>query len=155
MKTLSGDLLKLADMGFFDVIIHGANCFCTMGAGIAAQIRKKYPEAYKADCNTKKGDKKKLGTYSMATIYNAHLGKKLLIINAYTQYGFAKGKIKTDYNAVESVFGLIKKNLGGSSLKFGYPKIGAGLGGGDWSIISNIICEKMIGEDHMFISYKT
>lgn len=33
MKYIIGDLLKLADDGQFDVIVHGCNCFNTMGAG--------------------------------------------------------------------------------------------------------------------------
>mgnify|MGYP001795501660 FL=1 len=39
MKTIKGDLVKLAIKGEFDLIIHGCNCFCTMGAGIAKTIR--------------------------------------------------------------------------------------------------------------------
>jgi O-acetyl-ADP-ribose deacetylase (regulator of RNase III) len=33
-----GDLIKLAKQGTFDVIAHGCNCFCTMGAGIAPKM---------------------------------------------------------------------------------------------------------------------
>ena len=39
MKVLKGDLLQLALEGVFDVIVHGANCQCSMGAGIAKAIR--------------------------------------------------------------------------------------------------------------------
>lgn len=38
MKVITGNLIKLAINGDFDVIIHGCNCFCKMGAGIAKQI---------------------------------------------------------------------------------------------------------------------
>src|SRR5262245_25013555 len=34
VRTVRGDLLKMALAGEFDVIVHGANCFCTMGAGM-------------------------------------------------------------------------------------------------------------------------
>ena len=43
---IKGDLIKLAIKGDFDVIIHGCNCFCTMGAGIAKSIKTAFPEAY-------------------------------------------------------------------------------------------------------------
>ena len=66
MKTIKGDLVKLAIKGEFDLIIHGCNCFCTMGAGIAKTIKQKFPEAYEADLKTEKGDKAKLGTISWA-----------------------------------------------------------------------------------------
>jgi O-acetyl-ADP-ribose deacetylase (regulator of RNase III) len=36
MKSTPGDLLEPATSGRFEVIVHGANCQCAMGAGIAA-----------------------------------------------------------------------------------------------------------------------
>jgi len=56
MKTIKGDLIALALSGKFDVIVHGSNCFCTMGAGIAKTIKETFPAAYRADLATKKGD---------------------------------------------------------------------------------------------------
>lgn len=38
INYIDGDLIKLALSGKFDVIAHGCNCFCTMGAGIAPQM---------------------------------------------------------------------------------------------------------------------
>lgn len=35
MKTIQGNFIHLAQNGEFDLIVHGCNCFCTMGAGIA------------------------------------------------------------------------------------------------------------------------
>ena len=75
MKTIQGDLIKLAVAGEFDVIVHGCNCFCTMGAGIAKTIKQKFPTAYQADLATIKGDKTKLGAVSythltLPTIYS-------------------------------------------------------------------------------------
>jgi O-acetyl-ADP-ribose deacetylase (regulator of RNase III) len=66
MNRIKGDLIELAIDGEFDLIIHGCNCFCTMGAGIAKTIKQKFPEAYKADLETEKGDKSKLGEISWA-----------------------------------------------------------------------------------------
>ena len=59
MDVLKGDLIQLALMGRFDIVIHGCNCFCSMGAGIAKTIRDNFPEAYQADLKTGMGDKKK------------------------------------------------------------------------------------------------
>ena len=66
MKTVKGDLIKLALDKRFDVIIHGCNCMCEMGAGIAKVIRSRFPEAYEADLKTEKGSRDKLGTISYA-----------------------------------------------------------------------------------------
>ena len=53
MKKIKGDLIALAIQGEFDLIIHGCNCFCTMGAGISKTIKSKFPNAYLADKETK------------------------------------------------------------------------------------------------------
>ena len=68
MKTIRGNLLDLALEGRFDVIVHGCNCQCAMGAGIALAIRKVFPEAFAADGSTAKGDRNKLGTFSFASV---------------------------------------------------------------------------------------
>ena len=38
LNYVDGDLISLALYGHFDVIAHGCNCFCTMGAGIAPKM---------------------------------------------------------------------------------------------------------------------
>lgn len=43
MKTIKGDLIQLALANEFDVIIHGCNCFCTMGKGIAPMKNRSKP----------------------------------------------------------------------------------------------------------------
>ena len=98
---IKGDLIKLAIKGDFDVIIHGCNCFCTMGAGIAKSIKTAFPEAYKADLETLKGDKEKLGNFSAANIKRN--GQEITIVNAYTQYHYGGPGIKVDYNAIQVV----------------------------------------------------
>ncbi|WP_105201574.1 macro domain-containing protein [Pseudoalteromonas sp. T1lg10] len=149
MKIVEGDLIKLALAGEFDVIIHGCNCFCTMGAGIAKAIKAEFPEAFKADLDTEKGSKQKLGTYSQASVERN--GKAITIINAYTQFnGHGRG-VKADYEAIQSVFSRLKKEFSGS--RFGYPLIGAGLAGGDWNVISQIIETELAGENHTLVKF--
>lgn len=150
MNIINGDLIKLAKEGEFDIIIHGCNCFNTMGAGFAKQIKKHFRSAYLIDKKTIKGDIQKLGTYSFSTV-NLKNNKKLIIINAYTQYCYGGNQINTNYNAIRNVFRLIKKNFSGYS--FGFPKIGCGLGGGDWEIVSKIINEELINEKITLVNY--
>lgn len=146
MNKVYGDLIGMAEHGDFDVIVHGCNCFCTMGAGIAKQIKQHFPEAYDSDCRFScKGDKKKLGYFSYA------IHKNITIVNAYTQYNYS-GKNNADYKAIRSVFRNIKSKFHGK--RIGYPLIGAGLAGGDWSIISKIIDEELEGENHTLVIYK-
>lgn len=149
MKTVKGDLIKLAIQGEFDVIIHGCNCFCTMGAGIAKIIKLKFPEAYEADLKTVKGDKSKLGTISFAEI---QLEKgNLFVVNGYTQFNWKGSGRKADYDAIRNVFKEVKNKFSG--LRIGYPAIGAGLARGDWKVISKIIEEELGGEEHTFVEF--
>jgi O-acetyl-ADP-ribose deacetylase (regulator of RNase III) len=149
MKIVEGDLIKLALEGKFDVIIHGCNCFGTMSAGIATTIKNTFPEAWQVDFYTRRGDKNKLGKYSFVEIEKN--GNQFTVINAYTQYKYGFGK-HVDYEAVRKVFQRIKKDFSGK--RIGYPLIGAGLGGGDWNIISKIIDEELEGEDHTLVKFK-
>lgn len=158
MKIIKGDLIKLAQEGKFDVIIHGANCFCTFSAGIAKTIKTLFPEAYAVDCRTKKGDPRKLGTISHTLISDGD-HNNFYIINAYTQFkhwreeGEDPAAPLVDYQAVKDVFALIKKDFGDRGLRFGIPKIGAGLALGDWFTISKIIEIEMKGEDITLVEF--
>src|SRR5215467_233248 len=97
MKVIRGDLVKLALAGRFDVIIHGCNCQCTMGAGIAKTIKQVFPEAYEADLATAKGSRAKLGSLSAATIERN--GCQLTVVNGYTQFHWRGSGVLVDYNA--------------------------------------------------------
>jgi O-acetyl-ADP-ribose deacetylase (regulator of RNase III) len=142
IKVVKGNLLDLFDNREFDAIVHGCNCFNAMGAGIAKQIKERYPSAYAEDCKTKKGLITKLGHYSYVTLVDDFLPDylqgetKRFVINAYTQYDY-KGYKPVDYEAIRKVFTLINNHFEG--LTVGIPKIGAGLAGGDWGKIKRII----------------
>ena len=149
MNILKGDLIQFAMTGRFDVIIHGCNCFCTMGAGIAKLIRDNFPEAYQADLKTGMGDQGKLGKYSQARIQRN--GSIFIIVNGYTQYDFSGHGVLVDYGAVRKLFARIKNDF--TNQRIGYPKIGAGLAKGDWEMISGIINKELQGEDHALVEY--
>ncbi len=149
MKTVTGDLLQLALNGEFDVIIHGCNCQCQMGKGIALSIKQHFPEAYAADCLTAKGDEKKLGTFSQAEIIRGP--RSFYIVNAYTQFHWRGAGVKADYDAIRKVMRAVKSRFSGK--RIGYPKIGAGLAGGDWEIIRPLIDEELGGEDHTYVEF--
>ena len=134
LKTKYRDLLDAFDANEIQIIIHGCNCFRSFGAGIAKSIKERYPEAYDADLNTGHGDKNKLGQYSYAK-----LSDDKTIINAYTQYAYGRNKVNADYDAIRKVFILLEEKYRNSNILIGIPMIGAGLAGGDWETISNII----------------
>jgi len=148
VKTIKGDLVVLAKEGKFDVISHGCNCFCNFGAGIAKSIKQNFPQAYAADLKTCKGNKKKLGSCSVAEID----GLDLTVVNSYTQFRYGRDKMHVDYKAVRKCMKLIAECFPRS--RIGLPKIGAGLAGGDWNIILGIIEEEMSGVDVTIVEYK-
>lgn len=149
MKVIEGDLLELGASGSFDVIIHGCNCQNDMGAGIAKAIKARFPEAYEADQATEKGSRDKLGTTTFAKI--ACEGHELIVVNAYTQFHWRGSGVLVDYDAIRTAFRETKDNFTGK--RIAYPLLGAGLGGGDWEIISKIIDEELEGEDHTLVKF--
>lgn len=147
MKTIEGDLVELGKSGRFDVIVHGCNCQNEMGAGIAKIIAKEFPEAEKADKQTEKGGRDKLGTITHATVECD--GHELTVVNAYTQFDYRGRGKKVDYDAVKSAFEAIAKAF--PDARVGYPLIGAGMAGGDWEEIAPIIDAALDGQDHALV----
>jgi O-acetyl-ADP-ribose deacetylase (regulator of RNase III) len=149
MNTVQGDLIELAKAGTFDVIIQGCNCQCRMARGIALTIKQQFPEAYIVDCQTEIGDRTKLGNFTAVDINRD--GFAFTIINGYTQFHWQGEGVLADYDAIQSVFRQVKQQFGGR--KIGYPKLGAGLARGDWSIIAQTIEAELAGEDHTFVEF--
>jgi O-acetyl-ADP-ribose deacetylase (regulator of RNase III) len=146
LREAHGDLIQMALAGQFDVIVHGCNCFCTMGAGIAKQVKATLPAAYEADRQTSQGDRSKLGTYSSAKVDG------LTIINAYTQYHWRGSGQKADYYAIRSCLAKIAADF--PNARIGLPQIGAGLAGGDWETILQIIREELDAVDTTVVYYQ-
>ncbi|EFO63244.1 Phosphatase similar to the C-terminal domain of histone macroH2A1 [Giardia lamblia P15] len=146
--TCYGDLLDYAAEGYFDVIVHGCNCFCTMSGGIAASISSRFPTALEVDGETARGDKNKLGSYTSVTITIDSTTKTtrttFIIVNAYTQYMYRPTRevlVPCDYDAIDKVMIRINQDFAGKSI--GLPQLGAGLAGGDWKTIEKIIKKRL------------
>jgi len=138
IEIRDGDLLEQSDL---DLIVHQANCFCTMGAGIAKRIADKFPVAIDADKRTKAGDKTKLGSYTCGVDKSG-----LHVINLYGQYRYGRERRHTDYDAVKRALIEIKDDYVPIDIVkptyIGLPyKMGCVNGGGDWDVISSILTE--------------
>ena len=138
----------MAEQDELDVIIHGCNCFCNWGKGIAQQMKEHFPIAYQADKKTKHGDGSKLG--GVATVYDKRY--RLIIVNAYTQYGYGGRRRNVNYSAIDTCFTLIARRFRHCpSTRIGYPMIGAGLASGSWGKISKIIDDRLKGLNHTLV----
>jgi O-acetyl-ADP-ribose deacetylase (regulator of RNase III) len=124
-----------------DAFVHQANCFNTMGSGVAKNVKETYPEVYEADCRTNKGDPGKLGTFSVAKTHDGKMG-----YNLYSQFNYGyDGKLYTNYEAMrhglEKIREHIKTNLKPNA-KVGIPcRMGCARGGGDWNEVLKIVSE--------------
>ena len=150
---LKGDLLD----SNCDYICHQVNCRGRMNSGIAKQIRKRFPEAYRVYKEQHDGALQvlsstdlMLGSTDIVWIpeHNKH------VVNMYAQRGYGyDGKRYTSYKAFKFILEDLKKEIP-TDCTIGFPKgIGCGLGGGDWRIISKLI-EDILGESHEVYIYE-
>lgn len=124
-----------------EIICHQVNCKGTMGAGLALQIKKKWPQAYKSykDACLATNSKRLLG---LAQLVKCDGGK--IIANVFGQNGYGTEKVHTDYDALQNglrdVFEAVKYNPRYQGYRISIPyKIGCGLAGGNWDIVYKLI----------------
>lgn len=137
MRTISFDDALTIKSG---ILVHGCNAQGVMGAGFAKQLKTLYPGAYCeyiAQVNAIGiGSVNTLGTVSMWHSQESDL----TIANAITQLNYGRDqKLYTSYEAVHRCFVKVADVASFLGKSVHYPLIGAGLGGGDWAIISDII----------------
>lgn len=153
MRTIKGDLITLALQGEFDVITHGCNIFCTMGAGIAPQMARAFEaDKFVMENQQFRGDVNKLGTIDYETQYVKNGAShsippndykfQLTVVNAYTQINYGRNHsdgdmIPFDYAAFEVILKKMAHTFKGQ--RIGLPRIGSGLGGGDEQRIELLI----------------
>lgn len=122
-----------------DGFIQSCNCFHTMGGGIAAVVKAKYPELYKADLlHGRKGDISRLGKFSWVKCHDNKIG-----YNMYGQYNFGTWARQTNYEAFYTGLLAIKEHAISNNVKrLGLPKnMGCVLGGGSWLIVYAMISD--------------
>lgn len=132
MRYIIGDLIKLVRLNQVESFGHGCNCFNTMGSGIASQIRENFPTMYMLDQNTRSGDKAKLGRAMPILLPNGVWG-----FNLYTQYAYGGRALHINLDALKVTLNAacdILEPLGVKTMHI--PKIGSGLGNGNWDAIS-------------------
>lgn len=151
INVVIGDMLR--DALNYDAVAHGANCFNCMGGGIAYGIKKVFPEAYAADCETDCGNIGKLGNYTFA-VHNWDIGHDTVIFNLYTQFSHDASIKPLDYEALTLAlrkFAFIARER---NWKIALPLIGYGLAGGDLDRIIKIMYFEILGVDCDIIIYE-
>lgn len=134
IHTVKGNLLDVTS-GY---IVHGCNSHGVMGAGVAFAIKNKWPEnfkVYEQFCWERRGTNF-LGE-GIVYCVSTHLS----VCNLITQENTGMHRRQVNYAYLAKGFIRLFEHLEESN-KFPFihfPMIGAGLGGGDWDIISQII----------------
>lgn len=146
-------------------IAHCANCFCVMGAGVAAAISKEFPYAADADKKTKRGDLNKLGDLSVGIPREGLLDENPIVFNLYGQYDLGSHKRQLNYEMLYRSLELMHIRITADLRDYGYfiewengnlakheiitigfpYKIGCGLAGGSWIIVDAMIREVFKG----------
>lgn len=141
IQEIQGNLIK----SFLDVSVdldgmaHGANCFSTMGGGIAADIATIIPEMYMADKSSTMTPKEKLGKLTQARVEIGMLVSSTRTgYNLYTQYHPGPD---ARYEAVFQAFSALNEHLKHTPKRqrIGIPLIGCGIGGLQWEGVRDVI----------------
>lgn len=157
ITTINGDLLSVTR----GHIVHGCNCRGVMGSGVALAVKNKWPEVFNEYHHTCSEHKKWGKEYVMlGNILPVMITTELYVINAFTQLGFDRHARQVDYDAVATCFEHLVRRMTPNDnelhplpvLPICFPMIGAGLGGGDWDIISTII-DKTVPDTYEKVLY--
>lgn len=130
IKYIKGDILDVTE----GIIVQQVNCFGVMGAGLAKQIRDKWPSVYNSyqdRVHYSPNNKDLLGM----TVWN-RVDTNLFVASIFGQYDYGHGVKFTNYPAlfkgIDYVFGLAETD----QITVYIPKgLGCGLAGGNWDFV--------------------
>ncbi len=143
LNYIADDLLLTKDR----FIAHGCNSSARFGAGVAFKIKNAFPWAEKSlqeeyqKWIVNNASLLPLGRIYIAAPPNPNERAKY-IINCITQSSWGReiGRRYVSYDAVDSCMkAIVDLNVLSSEKKISMPRIGAGLGGGHWPVIEEII----------------
>lgn len=122
------------------LIAHGVNCKGVFGAGLALQIRKKYPSVYYEYVRKHQETGWQLGEVQIVDVEESDTPLKIANLATQKGYGYTDHqKVFADYSAIQDAFITLCDYCKRNNLVINIPKIGAGLAGGDWKEIKQRI----------------
>ena len=134
MKIVNQNILEVQGPA---ILAQQVNTKGVMGAGLALQIRDKWPIVYKHYT----GDTPQLGQCQIVEIY----GEGILVANLAGQRGYGTGK-QTNYGGLSDALNFLRKYRddryawSGQLIPTYFPYgMGCGLAGGDWKVVSELI----------------
>lgn len=146
MNIVTGDILSLNEYDKKVIICHQVNCKGVMGAGLAKQIKDKYPEVFKqyhTYCQSSLNYKKSSDMLGDVLFSYIDVNRRNIIANIFAQDGYGKDKQYTDYIALQIAFRRLAYCVEDEVIRIPF-KMGCGLGGGDWNTVCKIIEDELI-----------
>lgn len=129
----STDLLSISH----GIIAHQVNLQGFMNAGLAKQVRAKYPKAY--DCYYRAWQAQ---WFKLGMIQPVQVAETLWVVNMAAQDRYGRDRRYTDYDALRICLTKLNQWSIDRDLQAHLPYgLGCGLAGGDWSIVSQMIVE--------------
>lgn len=126
-----------------DIMAHGCNCVGGFGAGVALAVAKMHPEVKAAYLSRHRQKPWTIGEVQVVKLQNDKH-----IANVMTQKNYLpRGVDLFEYDAFRSICKELKQLCVKNSWSLAFPKIGAGLAGGDWSRIYKIMEEELVDID--------
>lgn len=123
MRIINGNILDVES----GIICHQVNCKKVAGAGLALQIRNRFPGWYQYYQNT-------LPVLGHTSLYQVN--HKLTIASLYAQHTYGTEERHTQYGAFETCLQTIRSIPSKIYIPVG---IGCGLAGGNWDSVYSII----------------
>lgn len=134
LTVQEGDALAMLQAGRITALGHQVNLLGLMGAGIAAQVRKEFPVAYRTYREAITAGRLRLGD-----ILPVEVQPGRWIVHLAGQQTAGLGR-HTNYAALVLTLGHFKDFADEHGLIAGLPYgIGCGLGGGDWKTVATMI----------------
>lgn len=139
LPTVEQDILTVGA----DIIVQQVNCMGVMGAGLALQIKRKYPwveRQYKEVCQHYQYRDR--GSMLGLVQFCSNAEHEPIVANFFAQVRYGRGIRQTDYAAFSRCvqnLAIHLNNLGRDLLVAIPYGIGCGLAGGDWGTISTIL----------------
>jgi len=133
MKVIEGNILDIKS----GMICHQVNCQGVMGAGLALQIKKKWPEAYQGYITAH--HQKLLILGDIITVPVAE-GPDIFVTHMCAQFRYGRGGLYTDYVGLDTCLLKSARYASNCGMTMYLPYgVGCGLAGGDWHRVSKSI----------------
>lgn len=128
-----GNLFDSTDL---DALAHGTNTLGVMGAGIAVEFKRRYPDMYSTY-----NQLSNIETFVPGTIF-PWVVEKVTVYNLMTQGHQGRTILPATLESIKiSTKSMLRIASTLGQTRIGMPKIGAGLGGLDWNDVEKVLLE--------------